>query len=95
MVKYEMMQPKTMQLTTNKMLRAYFKRVETSVGWFFQFFKNRESWFFEYFSESKNCQFRFFGENNSKLKKTPQKPQRNHNFHERICQHPMIFWPVL
>jgi hypothetical protein len=30
-----------------------------------------------------------------KIKKTPQKPQRNHSFHERICQDPMIFWPVL
>ncbi len=80
MVKHEMMQPKTMQLTTNKLLR-----VETSVGRFFQFFKNRESWFFEYFSESKNCQFRFFGEKQFKIKKPLKNLKELTNFHEGIC----------
>jgi len=90
MVKYEMMQPKTMQLTTNKLLR-----VETNVGRFFHFFKNRESWFFEYFSESKNCQFQFFGEKQFKIKKPLKNLKELTNFHEGICQDPMSFWPFL
>jgi hypothetical protein len=75
MVKYEMMQPKTMQLTTNKLLR-----VETSVGRFFQFFKNLESLFFEYFSESKNCQFRFFEEKTIQKFKNPSKTLKEPQF---------------
>jgi hypothetical protein len=35
------------------------------------------------------------GKNNSKIKKPLKNLKEPSNFHEGICQDPMIFWPIL
>jgi hypothetical protein len=67
---------------------SYGSKVETSVGRFFQFLKNRSLNIFQNQRTANSGSF----EKQFKINKTLQEPK---NFHERTGQEPMIFWPVL